>query len=764
MCHLDTEADDVEVDDAEYLDENAEELGEDAVAEQALALAASAFMVWHQWTRATAFMNARVVSAVWKAWCERTRQGAHKELLRRRAARFSYLHALRRALSQFQALLGARRARRVSASLQVWVAYTRMRRAKHNQHAMAVHHAQRQAMRRVLTLGFGANVVRSDAKRLALSRAEKFDRMRALHRAFSAWRAFYESEMRHYHELQILLDQWRASPSTHARRDGHLRLLLAGWVDYARSKSVARLVVANFRGRTHLRALRECFDAWVAHVSRVRWRQIKRERARTHLRRSTLRKSLAKWRERVAAIRNARNQTRMALVHWKISVEKRTFAKWVAYLEQKREKRQRLHDALQFRHSQLVTHGVRQWLTAAMHLQEVRETHAARVHAAQVARVWRRVASIARHWKLLTARRRRKRLGGSYDQPWTGPVMPVSGTNDDADWLARPQRQRLLPVEWRAGKDEQFVGGRNGGWRGGGGNEYSLKSSASPLSEFVMLPRNRPQPRKPVELMLAQQRQHKTGENDRELMETRGGMAEREEIKCEAGSDTDINAVMDRPREFARYGFRFPVDISHSGAPVGSDRVQAESREQRKPVAARSCGDFVIGTSRGEHVGVQATEDVVLLSPPSSSEPVLADATRVGSSDSSDKYAALLDALEQQLLRLQTRKREWREFQKRLADLRASHRYESSLSTSHCVLRVLDDGSDTTNYISSPAEAGVHGHHQLSQQQQFKARVLDMEREYHDRYRDWHDAQQRLREVAAELAQLCQDLQLQVSS
>jgi len=39
-----------------------------------------------------------------------------------------------------------------------------------------------------------------------------------------------------------------------------------------------------------------------------------------------------------------------------------------------------------------------------------------------------------------------------------------------------------------------------------------------------------------------------------------------------------------------------------------------------------------------------------------------------------------------------------------------------------------------------------------------------MEREYHTRHRDWHDAQQRLRVVAAELAELRQVLQPQVSS
>lgn len=623
------------------------------------------------WTRAGAFRDGRLVSAVWRSWHERTLHGAHKELMRRRAARFAYLRALRRALSRFRELVGPRHARRVSVSLQAWKVHTSVCLAKRQRDLVAVQHAERQLMRRVLKRGFGGNAADNGAKRLGLLRADSFRRMQALRAVFKTWSAFCESERRDDHELRRLLEQWRASPSARRRREGSLRLLITCWSDYAHSKSVARLVVANFRGRAHLRVLRECLDEWVSHVSRIRWRQIKRQRARTHLRRVTLRKSFARWRERVAAARNARSQTRAALVHWKMSVEKRFFAKWVAYLDQKLEKRQRIHDALQFRHLQLVTHGVRHWLTAAMHLQEVRESHFARVQAAHTARTWRRVASIARHWKLLTARRRRERLDSSSDQRWVGSGMSTVEPNDDADWLVYPQHQRLLPVEPITVQHEDLLRGGKGEYPGRG-IEYSLETSTSALSEFVMLPRNRPQPRKPVELLLLPQQPCRTEE-----AKLQSNLAETEETKIQ----TSGHATTKRPRELARYGFQFPVETPPSAARediVGGGQVHADSREQRGQVEAWRRGSQAIDTFRGEHAGIQATRAAVPPSAPSFKPVGLCN------NESSGKYAALLDALEQQLLRLQARKHEWREFQQRLADLRVSHRYDTPL-TSHAV-------------------------------------------------------------------------------
>lgn len=44
--------------------------------------------------------------------------------------------------------------------------------------------------------------------------------------------------------------------------------------------------------------------------------------------------------------------------------------------------------------------------------------------------------------------------------------------------------------------------------------------------------------------------------------------------------------------------------------------------------------------------------------------------------------------------------------------------------------------------------------------EQIETRVSNMEREYQERYKDWSDAQKRLRDVAAELERLHEDMQL----
>lgn len=405
--------------------------------------------------------------------------------------------------------------------------------------------------------------------------------------------------------LENLLEAWQTCEATSTRRDALIRGLFTRWADHVRSKHGQQLVVANFRGRSYLRTLSACFNSWVSHLSALRWKQLITERARTHRRRSLLRKAFSSWRNRADALKEARSKTKAALIHWKLSLERRTFARWLAYIHLKHEKRQRLHDALQFRHTQLVTHGVCQWLTAALHLQNEREECVTRIAAAQTARVWRRVALIARHWMILAARKRRERL--SKDECGARTELSRRALPYDfnaVDWLERPVRSRLEPVDPADRISRQSL----------------QPNMAATLSPFVMLPRDRPQPRKPVELLLSKH------------------LSEDSQVPADQimGQTHRTNDSGGKPREVARYGFRFPDTSTH----------KAQEGKRLSPT----------------HNAHQKTKDTV--------GPTLLQ------SKGDNSYTELLDALEQQLLRLETRKREWRLFQQRLNDMRASCRYD----------------------------------------------------------------------------------------
>ncbi|GMF25536.1 unnamed protein product [Phytophthora fragariaefolia] len=500
---------------------------------------------------------------IWNAWSVRTREKEHREQQRRRAVRHYYLSLLRHGLNGFrawrahgqlklsrvQAMLDAADARSILSAFSRWDHFTSKRKLQALKCDRALLHSQSQLVKRVWREGFMIFFAKAQSKKKKITAANEQYYTRTVTRCFHVWKDLWRNHRNHGETLNNMLGAYLLTKK---------RAVQAGafeaWLEFTRAQAAARVVNAQVRG-------------------------------------------------------HHRQKTRQALVHWKLTLERRAFDGWKQYLQDRKAKQKRVHEALEFRHEQFVRDGLRHWLTAAIHLQEQREQRVTIVQASSTMAVWRRVAAIARHWRYLVIRHNALR---------------------DQDTLLRTRRgmpRHLGDVYWNRGHSPDIPAVsiprqdgdslRNVNILSTGEERSNWTNKRSTLSGFVLLPRNRPQPRKPVDVMLFAETKMK------------GFSGEKENPKT---------------HEAFRYGFDFPserlvppqsppetqADLPRPPVRLSSEPMAVENRRKCRDIPSREPGDVLIPSST----------------------------------------AGQLDTLERQLLALSQRKLEWKAFQKQLDELR----------------------------------------------------------------------------------------------
>ncbi|GMF10135.1 unnamed protein product [Phytophthora lilii] len=395
--------------------------------------------------------------------------------------------------------------------------------------------------------------------------------------------------------------------------------VFVNWSEFTSSRAARRVVNAQVRGHAQRRVLQMHFAQWVTYISVLRWQQILCARAEQHYRKVILQKCFERWQHNVILRRRYRKKTRVALVHWKLTLQRRVFDGWKQYLHIKREKQQRIHEALEFRHKQFVRLGLRYWMTAALHLQEQREQRVTIAQASNTANIWRRVATIARHWRYLTIRRQaitehREAFESLRDQQprhqsthW--PTEQIQLTRaQEAKTVALPRNGNLLSQGHMWGNAE--VG-------------FSRANERSPLSDFVLLPRNRPQPRRPIEVMLFGHADNNDPPQENE------GTNVREALRCGFDFPAEPFAPLASPPDH---------EIDQTRCPQKLPSTRIANRELEK--GAGSCLATAAPKREGGYLPLPNTT------------------------------VRQLDDLERQLLALSQRKKEWKIFQQQLEAVR----------------------------------------------------------------------------------------------
>ncbi|KAG1710833.1 hypothetical protein DVH05_013558 [Phytophthora capsici] len=560
----------------------------------------------------------RRLRRIWNAWSARSREKQLQEQRRRRAVRQHYLSLLRKGFSAFQVGLTQRRLsldrvdimqdaadhRTMALAFSRWDHFTSERKLQAHKAERAVLHYEAQLLKRVWSKGFRSFYTGALLKKTMLATAREHNYARAVSKSFYMWKALWQSERSR--------DQVREQTLGEHLKEKDLAIkarVFENWLEFARDRAAKRVVNAQVRGRAQQRTLQTSFSRWVTFVSVLRWKQITQARAEQHYKAVLWKKCFERWRGNVALRQRYREKVRVALVHWKLTLECKAFTGWKQYLNSKRTKQQRYHEALEFRHEQFLRDGLRHWMTAALHLQEQREQQVARTQASNTAQVWRRVAAIARHWRYLAVRRR----------------TPSSFTND-AQTVGQ-SRKKPRPIQenmsWQLehevpppSNDKKF-----GEAFSDNAGDSNWTNKRSPLSEFVLIPRNRPQPRRPVDVLLFSQ-------------------AETENLH-QPNLSTNTNEAL-------RCGFEFPVAFTSLRSPS----LDPPNCLQEK----RPCH----GISTKVQYKRPDVTTTHLLPPQKDVDPMLPHTT-----------AQQLDILERQIVALSLRKKEWEVSHQHLEILRA---------------------------------------------------------------------------------------------
>ncbi|KAJ8571371.1 hypothetical protein ON010_g5463 [Phytophthora cinnamomi] len=564
---------------------------------------------------------------IWGAWSARAGEKEYREQQRRRAVRHYYLSLLRKGLNGFRAwrmqgqlrlsrvetMLNAADARIIAFAFARWDHFTSIKKGQALKYNRALLHSQSQQLKRIWTKGFLCFFTKARSKKRMLLAANEKYYTRSVGRCFRTWKDMWQAERNREDMLSKMLHGYMVTKGRIIEAE-----VLEYWSEFTRAKAAARVVNAQVRGYAQRRTLQKYFSQWITYVSILRWQQITLARAKQHHKAVLFRKCFDRWRHNVLVRQRYRKKTRIALIHWKLTLERKVFDGWKQYLENKRNKHQRIHEALEFRHEQFIRDGLRNWMTAAMHLQEQREQRVTILQACNTTNVWRRVAAIARHWRYLAIRRRALRDQGEF------PDIPRDAPRRFQDMYRASEHPPTVHAQ--AIKTAVLARGIKSNLRHAGVFPNDSESSnwtnePSPLSEFVLLPRNRPQPRRPVDIML---------------------FAESKTKSLGRGKDNTIT------HEALRCGFDFPDERFAPLSPPPQNQVP--QAKKKLPSAATSTGGHSKFCGLSPTSGVPPREGGDLILPSST--------------------LSQLDALERQLLALSQRKRDWTAFQQQLNTLR----------------------------------------------------------------------------------------------
>ncbi|POM59307.1 hypothetical protein PHPALM_31982 [Phytophthora palmivora] len=569
----------------------------------------------------------RRLRRVWTAWSVWTRKKEHREQQRRRAVRVYYLSLLRKGFSGLQTwrthqqvtlnrvetMLDAADVRIISSVFSRWNHLVSERKLKALKSVHAFVHYKSRLLRRVWLKGFRFYISEALTKKKLTLLAKEHHHKHIIRQSFLLWKDAWQAECDREESLDKMLLSFVVKKGLSVKA-----CVLENWFEYARAKAARRAVSSQVRGQAQQRTVQRHLSRWATYVSVLRWEKITCTRADQHYKKVMWRKCFERWRYNAIRRQHYRKKTCAALIHWKLTLERRTFDGWKQYLHAKRMKQLRIHEALEFRHEQFVRDGLRRWMTAALHLQEQREQQVTRTQASYTTNIWRKVAAIARHWRYLVIRRRA--INGEQQnlkQPRDVPRrMP-----DDVYWQSKYRYQEntqhaTLPqppaVNFR--QTNVLLDDENGS---------NWTKQGSPLSEFVLLPRNRPQPRRPVEVLLFSQE------------------AETFPVLNEHSS----------AHEALRCGFDFPAEPFAPLCPPQDTKANPPNSHWKPPPS--------ITMNLRERRKCPVLSTTTSVTPRKGNDLLLPNAT-----------ARQLDALERQLLALSHRKREWKASQRQIEALR----------------------------------------------------------------------------------------------
>ncbi|ETI52651.1 hypothetical protein F443_04267 [Phytophthora nicotianae P1569] len=563
----------------------------------------------------------RTLRRIWNAWSARTREKELRERQRRRAVRHCYLSLLRkgfygfrawhterqRALNRVDTMHDAADFRMMALAFSRWDHFTSDRKLQAHKSERARHHYESRLLKHVWLNGFQRFYSRTLEKKKKIQVAQEHSYTQAVKRSFFVWKNLWRAERYRDHVLDEMMQQCVAEKERVTKSK-----ILENWSEFSRAKAARRVVNAQVRGQAQRRTLQKYLSQWITYVSVLRWQQITQARAEQHYKSVIWRKCLERWRQNVALRHCYRNKTRKALVHWKLTLQRKVFDGWKQYLQFKRMKQHRIHEALEFRHEQFVREGLRHWMTAALYLQEQREQQVERTQASNTTHAWRRVAAIARHWRYLAIRRRAEKAKGQILGTSRSAPRRVQ---EDLHWQPKHQQKERTQYEKPSAPQWNENTFRQANVASDNTGRSNWTNDRSPLSEFVMLPRNRPQPRRPIEILLSTET-----ENLPRVIE-----------------NANTNEVV-------RCGLEFPVELF----------ALLNSPSRSTPASSHQ-------VTMIEHTTRECSSHPTPVMPSleSDGDPVLSNTT-----------ARQLDILERRLLALSQRKREWKASQQQLDAIR----------------------------------------------------------------------------------------------
>lgn len=565
-------------------------------------------LAWKQWKDQMARMvdieqvmqnrRMRLLQQSWKGWKIQTASKQKRENDRRRAVRFYYLSLLKNGFNAFQKTIERRsrlldlaskkryerEKRSLTQSFRSWKSFTNAQKDTARKKWIAVDHYELQLVNKVWSRGFCRALEQTRAIACKLDKMRVLSQNRLQAEMFAHWKEIYIFERNRIQLLEVKLVKHLQQKQLASKQQ-----IFVAWAEYRHERFAKRVITAQIYGQWQLKLLQNVFTKWQTGIAAAKWQQILNERANRHYAKNLTKKAFARWIVKNAQMQDYWEQTKSALIHWKLTLERKMFVRLKLYATSKNRQRKRMHGAFEFRQDFFLREGLRHWITAATHLHQQRETRLGNAQAVKTSRIWCKVAAIARHWYHLTLKRKLQTPQTPAVQRKGSTTLLPESLHDHEGWLVQRRAQLHSPAIF------------------GHENVKNVRVKHSNLSEFVMLPRTRPQPRRPVDLLFA------------------GA-----ECLTVQNIENDSSTAMFDLR--SKYGFQFEVGVP-SAFPVSKDSLHKRNQ-------------FMVDQ-----------KETYVAAPPilPPSEPSMEG----------------IDDLEQQLLRWKTWKTDWKMFQATIESARA---------------------------------------------------------------------------------------------
>ncbi|KAM6165924.1 protein SFI1 homolog [Erethizon dorsatum] len=325
--------------------------------------------------RAARFHSGRLLRWAWSRWRESLALQAAEQQKLMRADLHSQRAMLRRALRRWLAYQG-----RVWSVLQE----VAVRESQHN----------RQLIRWALHRWRKNTVARADEARKS-SQASAHYRRTMCYKVLVQWREVAS--------VQIYYRQQEACALREARKvleRGCLRTWFQRWQDRSQRAAQQRAQLERAAQHHHRQLLQEVVARWkMHHLGCVRKRILQRQGTQLLVQRLSW-ACFYQWRRQLVAKRQEQQDTARALWFWAFSLQGKAWAAWLGFVQERRRKKNRLEQAVQAYHQQLLQEGATRLLrfTASMKAfrqqlqaqQQVQAAHSLHRAVRRCAEIWKR--------------------------------------------------------------------------------------------------------------------------------------------------------------------------------------------------------------------------------------------------------------------------------------------------------------------------------------------------------------------------------------